>query len=69
VDQAGLIAPLLEDHANAVFLAEGVDRGDELDLQPILLRDPFGVLADLLAQGFGEAGIVEETNPVELQVS
>ena len=68
VDEAGLITSLLEDSPNAIFLAEGMDRPDELDLQAVLPGDPFSVLSDLVTQGLGEARIVEETNPVQPQV-
>ena len=68
VDQARLITPLLEDGANAVFLAEGPDRANELDLQAVLPGDPFRVLSDLLSQRLGKAGVVEETDSVPTQV-
>jgi len=68
VDQTGVVAPRVQDRADAVFLAEGVGRADKLDLQPVLPRQPLGVLPDLLPQGFNEARIVEQADVVAAQV-
>jgi len=68
VDQTGVVAPRVQDRADAVFLAEGVGRADKLDLQPVLPRQPLGVLPDLLPQGFNEARIVEQADAVAAQV-
>jgi hypothetical protein len=68
VDQARAFPPLAQDRPNAIFLAEAVDRTDELDLYAVLLGDPFGVTSDLLPQRLGEAGVVEEADPMLPQV-
>ncbi|MDQ2830025.1 MAG: hypothetical protein M3Y74_13375 [Chloroflexota bacterium] len=62
VGQTGLVAPRVQDRADAVFLAEGVGRADKRALQPVLPRQPRGVLPDLLPQGFNEARIGEQAD-------
>jgi len=68
VDQTGVVAPRVQDRADAVFLAEGVGRADKLNLQPLFSRQPLGVVSDLLPQGFGEARIIKQTDAVAAQV-
>jgi len=68
VDQVWLLTPLVEDSANAVFLAERMYRADELDRQPVLPRQPLRVLPDLLAQRLGEARMVKQPDVVCPQI-
>jgi hypothetical protein len=67
MDQAGLLPALLHNGAEAVFLAEGVHRADELNRHPVLGGPALGVLPDLLAPRFGDARVVEQAQAVAAQ--
>jgi len=56
MDQAGMLAALLEDLADAVFLAEGFGAADALDLQAVLSGDPLSIGPDLIAHRLTEVG-------------
>jgi hypothetical protein len=55
-----------EDLLDAVFLSE-VLLADIFDLNAVLSRQFFSVLPDLVAKGFGESGVVEDTNMALVQ--
>jgi len=68
VDQAGMVPTLVKNGADALVLAEGARRADELDHQPLLPRQPLRILPDLLAQRLSEARLVEQPDVVCPQV-
>lgn len=57
MDHAGGISSFLQDLLYSVLFAEGV-LADELDFEPILGGDLFGVGTNLLTQSFSPLGIV-----------
>ena len=59
MDQAGVISAFTEKLLDTGFLAK-VPAANEFDGQTILGRQALGVLPDLLAQGLGEVGVVED---------
>jgi hypothetical protein len=65
--QSGVFPAFFQNLLDPFFLAE-VALADELDLQPVVLRQALGVLAELLAEGFGEARIVEDADSLLVQV-
>src|SRR6478752_10091827 len=56
-DQTRVLASLLEDLVNLVLLAKALRSADELDLQPVLGRQPFSVFPQRLAQRLRPARI------------
>jgi len=68
VDQPRLVAACVQERTDAVFLAEGVGRANELNLQAVFAGKSLGVVPDLLAQGLGEARIVEQADAVAAQI-
>jgi len=61
VDQAGMRASLCYDLMDPVFLAEAL-LADELDFQAVLVGQAFGVGANLVSQGLGPLGVIENPN-------
>src|SRR6266498_2688212 len=64
MDQTGRVAPLPEDLPEAVVLAEGLRRADELDLQPRFLGEALGILPDLVPERLGKARQVKQLDVV-----
>jgi hypothetical protein len=62
-----MIASRGQDLLDPVFLPH-IAFAEELDLDPVLGRQPFGVLAQLVPDGLGEARIVEDLDLVFVQV-
>lgn len=62
MDQPGVLTSLPEDFLDPFLLAE-IASSDELDRQTVVPRQPFSVVADFVTEGFGEPGVVEESNP------
>ncbi|TAK29799.1 MAG: hypothetical protein EPO21_20690 [Chloroflexota bacterium] len=71
MDQTRLLPVRGQDGADAVLLAKGVCGADKLDLQAAVLGEPFSPSVegpDLVAERFGEAGIVEQADILGAQV-
>ena len=61
MDQSGMTSALFQDLLNPVFLAD-VAVAEELDGQPVVRGELFGMVADLIAERFGELGVVEDAD-------
>ena len=68
VDQSGMSSPPVQDLLDAVLLAD-VMVAEELDGQPVLRGECLGVAADLIAERFGEPGVVEDADLVLEEVA
>jgi hypothetical protein len=62
VHQTGMVSPFGEDFLDAVFLAEGLQLANELDFHPGFACNPFGVLANVILERFGEVEVIEDAN-------
>jgi hypothetical protein len=63
VNQPGLITACFEDFLDANLLA-GMAVANEFNDQSVIRREPLGVVADLIPQGFSKAGVVEDSKVV-----
>jgi hypothetical protein len=68
VHQSWVSAPCLHDGLNAIFLAKALVLRDELDLDPGSSSDCGSILANRITQRFGKLGVVEDANPLHVQI-
>ena len=69
VHQSGVMAALGEDRLHPILLTERFELADELDLKPGLGGQSLGVGANLITQGLGPAGVVEQADVAIAQVA
>lgn len=68
-DYAGLFAALHQDFLDPIFLPETLPAAHELNLDGVVGRDTFHVLAQRLAQRLGPLGIVEDPDAVGVKIA
>jgi len=62
VDQASVVAALLEELLDPVLLAKSSQLANEFDLEPFAARNRFRVAANDVAQRFSPLRVVENPN-------
>ncbi len=68
VDQNSVLSPLSQDLFDPIFFPKALHLFDELDGNPILGCDRFGIGPDLIAQRFCPAGIIKDADALDLQI-
>ena len=69
MDQAGVIAPFGDDGLDPGFLAKGLVAADELDLNAGLDGKLLSMVAQLIPQGLGPSGVIEQPDLVITEVT
>lgn len=69
VDQAGVIAALVDNGLDSRFFAECLMPSDELDRQAGLASKLLGVFSDLIAQPLRPPGVVKQSDLVVIEVT
>ena len=68
MNKARMAATALQSFGNDVFLAD-MGLADELDLNPVLLRQSLRIGANGVAQGFCKTGIIEDANLMDVEIT
>ena len=68
MNKARMAATALQSFGDDVFLAD-MSLADELDLNPVLLRQPLSIGANSITQGFCKMGIIEDANLMSVKIA